>query len=281
MIQPSKQHRADQVTAPISRLQRLWANGGFALTVQALPPQVLPQAALQKLAAGLLSAFPGVLVADAPDGTIACQSIAQAVLLHRSGLAPIVQLSGRDRNRLALQSDLLGLGALNLPDVLIDTRPITRTNLNNNADARLVLDLDGPALLATAARLRDEARLLSGARLKIPPVFYLGALIALDQPLAVEQLAAAQFLVSAPLAHRLLVDTLPSFMQTYADFLRSRPLLVSLPLAAGAQALRATLQLLQPAPAIRGWNIVCADAAALAALPQLTARDLSLLERPG
>jgi methylenetetrahydrofolate reductase (NADPH) len=280
VIQPSKQHSADQATVPGSRLRRLWENGGFALTTQVLPPLVLPQAILHNLATGLLKAFPGVLVADAPDGAIACQSIAQAVLAHRGGLAPIVQISGRDRNRLALQSDLLGLGALNLPDVLIDTRPITRASLGHNADARLVLDLDGPALLATAARLRDEARLLSGARLKTPPLFYLGALIALDQPLAVEQLAAAQFLVSAPLAHHLLVATLPSFVQTYADFLRSRPLLVSLPLAGGVQALQATLQVLQPVPAIRGWNIVIADAAALAALPQLSARDLSLLERP-
>lgn len=285
LLQPSQQPAGSQMPAPISRLQLLWASGGFALTLQVQPPFVPAAATLHRLASGLLQEHPAVLVADAPDGAIALSSLAQAVLLQRSGLAPIVQLSGRDRNRLTLQSDLLGLCALNLPDVLIDTRPITHASLGQHADARLVGDLDGPALLATAARLRDEACLLSGARLKTPPASYLGALIALEQPFPLEHLAAAQFLVSAPPTRSQRLDELlPSFVQTYADALRSRPLLVSLPLDAhadSAQAVRATLELLRQWPAVRGWNMVVADAAGLAALAQMSARDRCSRERSG
>lgn len=290
MLQPSKQQADGQGRAPLSCLQRLWESGGFVLTLQVLSPSLLAQATLKKVATVLPETLPAVLVADAADGAIALNTLAQAVLLRRNGLVPIVQLGGRDRNRLALQSDLLGLGALNLPDVLIDTRPITRASLGQHADARLVLDLDGPALLAAAACLRDEARLLSGARIRTPPAFYLGALIGLEQPLPREKLMAAQFLVTEPLTHSRLCTALPLFAQAYADFLRPRPLLVSLTLdaralneqkEAGVQALRITLHRLQQERAVRGWNIVIADAAALAALEELTAIDHGLLERPG
>jgi methylenetetrahydrofolate reductase (NADPH) len=195
-----------------------------------MPPFLIVQSDLHRLTCGHFKALSAVLVADAADRAVALSSLAQAVLLRRSGLTPIVQLSGRDRNRLALQSDLLALGALNLPDIVIDMRPITRASLGKNADARLVLDLDGPALLATAARLCDDAILLSGTRVKTPLACYPGALLALEEPGALEHLSAARFLVSAPPARDMsLAEQLPMFAKTYADLLCSRPLLVSLP----------------------------------------------------
>ncbi len=290
MIQPSQYQPGSQAVASISRLQQVWEHGGFAFTLQVLPFLASSAETLKARAPTLLKGLDAVLVADAPAGTVALSSVAQAVLLRRAGLSPIVQLSGRDRNRIALQSELLGLGALKLPDVLIDMKPVTRASLGQNSDARLVVDLDGPALLATAARLRDEASFLSGARLKTPPALYLGALIDLENPLSAGSLEAAQFLVTEPPAHRRnLAETLSSFVRTSAGFLQHRPLLVSVPFAAdasdtdetSAEAFLAALHLLKQVRAVRGWNIVVPDVAALAALEQLAGAGQFSPERPG
>lgn len=288
MIQPSKYQPGNQAVASTLRLQQVWESGGFAFTLQLSSP-FSPQILKEQFPA-LLKRVDAVLVADAPGGAIALSSVAQAVLLRRAGLVPIVQLSGRDRNRIALQSDLLGLSALKLSDVLIDMRPITRASLGQNADARLVVDLDGPALLTAAARLRDDARFLSGASTKTPPLFYLGALIDLENPLPAESLRAAQFLVTEPLAHfHKLAETLSSFVRTSQDLLQDRPLLVSVPFAtgnsgsgeAGAELLLEVLHVLKELSAVRGWNVVVSDSASLAELEQLAGAGLLSSERPG
>lgn len=298
MIQPSKHRSENQLAAPASNLQRLWEDGDRAYTLQ-LPPISTPWAepVIERLAArsGDMDA---ALVADAPGGAIALSAMAQAVLIQRAGLPALVQIHGRDKNRLALQSEILGLGALHIPNVLVDTRPVGRASLGRNADARLVSDLDGPALLATAARLRDEARFLSGASIKTPPVFYLGALVSLEDPLFVEKLAAAQFLVTEPLASvQRLAELLPPFLAARADFLRTRPLLVSVPLLPGSRAERqgldghareadgesfsAALALLAGLPGVRGCNVVIPDLADLAVLEQGMRSGLFHFERRG
>lgn len=293
MIQPSK-YPPDQAVGLLTRLRCVWEQGDFALTVQ-VPAFVTPRPGdAVTLIAAQLGDFDAVLVADAPDGAIALSSMALAVLFLRAGLSPVAQLSGRDKNRLALQSDILGLGALNIPCLLIDTRPLERTSLGRNPDARLVADLDGPALLATAASLRDDARLLSGASVKTPPVFFLGALIDLCHLPPVEQLEPAQFLVTAPVPElRALPQLLRKLQGEYAEFLRSRPLLVSIPLAGATaeesvaqrqtrwQTCLALLRFLQEVSYVRGCNIVIEQLADLELLEQGGHSGLLRPERPG
>ncbi len=251
MVQPANHPSTGNVASSVSRLQQRWAGGGFALTVQ-LPPlftlqvrDYIEQAALHA------DCFDAVITADAPGGAVALSSMAYAILLQRAGIEPVVQLNGRDRNRLALQGELLGLGALKIPNLLVDVRPVTRASLAQNVDARLVNDLNGPALLATAARLRDEARFTSGAAIKTPPTFFLGALIDLnleseledEDRLPIEELGATQYLVTTPLHDfQRLVYLLASFQATYADYLKRRPLLVSLPLISSVQSAQADQQ---------------------------------------
>ncbi|HEY6541485.1 MAG TPA: hypothetical protein VIZ18_11125, partial [Ktedonobacteraceae bacterium] len=171
-----------------------------------------------------------------------------------------------------LQSDILGLSVLGMRNLLIDTRSPERASLVHNSDARLVADLYGPALLKVAAIMRDEGRFTSGASIKTPPVFYLGALIALEEYLPVEELSAAQFLVTTPLddAHYP-GDTLSTYCAAHTDFLRTRPLLASLPLGNGSQgeadndrnaldaraeALVGTVETLKMCEGVRGCNMV-------------------------
>ncbi len=266
-----------------SNLQRRWAGGGFALTAQ-LPPLMKASAgAFVEQMATQISRFDAVLTVESPVGTVGLSSLAMAVLLRRAGVETVAQMSGRDRNRLALQSDMLSLSVLGIPNLLIDTRTPVRKSLGQNPDARLVVDLYGPALLAAAARLRDEARFTSGASIKTPPVYYLGALVALEDCPDYEALRAAQFLVTTALHDALhLADTLASYCTSHADLLQTRPLLVSLPLTNGSQeashgerdafearvqsmvAAVETLKMCEGEQGIRGCNIVLESLADLA-----------------
>jgi 5,10-methylenetetrahydrofolate reductase len=266
-----KQSLHNQASAHISKLQQIWEDGGFAITVQ--PPLPLTANAEDFVAQVAAQAvhFDSVLVAEAPGGAVTLSALAAAVLLKRRGIEPIVQVSGRDRNRLALQSDLLGLGALGIANLLVDMRPIMRASLLQNVDARLVTDLDGAALLATAVRMRDEASFISGARIKTPPALYAGALFSFAEHTDLKALSGAQFLVTEPVHDvRAFAAMLAIFQSEQPAFLQARPLLVSLPLLtdtgdglAGIEQLASSIEALRALDIIRGFNIVMADVNAL------------------
>jgi len=279
------QYQPGEAINPVSRLQQQWSRGSLVLTVQ-LPPLlnasvggIIEQIAMHS------SSFDAVLAPDSPGGAVALSSLAMAALLRRAGVEAVVQMSGRDRNRLALQSDMLGLSVLGVRNLLIDTRPPQRVSLVQNPDARLVVDLYGPALLNAAATMRDDGRFTSGASIRTPPVFYLGALVALEDHFPVEELSAAQFLVTTPLADvQHLADTLSTCYAAHTDFFQTRPLLVSLPLAVGSQeeadsnrnvledraeALVGAIETLSMYEGVRGCNIVLERLADLAVVERV------------
>ncbi|HZU68931.1 MAG TPA: hypothetical protein VFA09_16770 [Ktedonobacteraceae bacterium] len=282
MLQPVQDQSDYPLTGQTSRLQRLWESGGFALTLQ-LPPLLTAETGnIMKKIVARAPAFDAVLTVDAPDGAIAVSSLATAVLLKRAGIEAIVRISGRDRNRLALQSDLLGLGALDIHTLLVDMQPLARESLGQNADARLVTDLDGPALLATAVRMRDEGRFISGASIKKRPLFYIGAFLPLELPIESAALSSAQFVVTPPVDDvQRFIAALMSFETNHADFLSTRPLLVSLPLSpAGTeealekgdmstQWIVTAIEALKNFKEIHGFNIVVARQGDLAVLEQV------------
>ncbi len=271
MVHRVQDQSGDTTITIVSRLQQQWARGSFVLTVQ-LPPLLTASAGIIEQIAAHASSFDAVLVPDSPGGAVALSSLAMAVLLWRAGVEAVVQMSGRDRNRLALQSDILGLSVLGVRNLLIDICTPQRASLVQNSDARLVTDLYGPALLNAAATMRDDGRFTSGANIKTPPVFYLGALIALEDGLSIEELSAAQFLVTTPPADvRDLNDVLSSCYMAHTDFFQERPLLVSLPLGSGSQeeaigaqnahasraeAMVSAIETLQMCGGVRGCNIV-------------------------
>ena len=100
-------------------------------------------------------------------------SLAGSVVLLAEGLAPVMQMTCRDRNRIALQSDLLAAGALGIPNVLLMTGD--RPERGDHPDAVAVYDLDSDALAAAARALRDDATLLSGQVVTAPPRYLIGA----------------------------------------------------------------------------------------------------------
>jgi methylenetetrahydrofolate reductase (NADPH) len=100
-------------------------------------------------------------------------SWAGSLVALEEGLEPVMQMQGRDRNRLALQADLLGAAALGVRNVLLLTGDNQR--FGDHPDAKGVFDLDDVQLLATARTMRDEGRLLSGRELGSKPRLFIGA----------------------------------------------------------------------------------------------------------
>jgi len=100
-------------------------------------------------------------------------SVAVCALLTRAGYEPVLQVSCRDRNRIAIQGDLLGAAALGVQNVLCLTGD--GVQVGDQPGAKPVFDLDSITLLRTAQILRDRSEFLSGRKLESPPRLFLGA----------------------------------------------------------------------------------------------------------
>jgi methylenetetrahydrofolate reductase (NADPH) len=113
-----------------------------------------------------------VNVTDNQTAVVRLSSIASAKILLDEGLEPIMQMTCRDRNRLAMQSDLLGAAALGIRNVLCLTGDYQ--TCGDQPEAKGVFDLDSIQLIDTVATM-NSGYLLSGAELKKPPEFFIGA----------------------------------------------------------------------------------------------------------
>jgi methylenetetrahydrofolate reductase (NADPH) len=114
-----------------------------------------------------------VNITDNQSAAVRLSSLAGSLAALRAGVEPIMQLTCRDRNRIALQSELLSASALGVPNVLIMTGDHPRHG--DHSDATPVFDLDSTQLLRVATAMRDQGRLMSGGELKPPPDWFLGA----------------------------------------------------------------------------------------------------------
>jgi methylenetetrahydrofolate reductase (NADPH) len=114
-----------------------------------------------------------VNITDNQSAVVRLSNWAGSLLTLAAGMAPIMQLTCRDRNRIALQSDLLSASAMGIPNILVMTGDHPR--FGDHADAKPVFDLDSVQLLWVARTMRDECRLLNGRALDPPPSWFLGA----------------------------------------------------------------------------------------------------------
>jgi methylenetetrahydrofolate reductase (NADH) len=155
-------------------LQEKLATGEFTITAELSPPRGASAAAMLSRAELLRGYVDAVNITDNQGSHVRLASWAGAVAVQRSGvIEPIMQMTCRDRNRIALQSDLLGAGALGIENLLFMSGD--HPKFGDHPGAKPVFDLDSTQLVWTARTLRDEARLLSGKELKPAPRFFLGA----------------------------------------------------------------------------------------------------------
>ncbi len=155
-----------------SRLQATLRAGHFAITAEIVPPTGLEEHLLVEKALPLRGLADAVNVTDGAGARAHMCSLAAASLLHGAGIEPILQLTCRDRNRIALQGDLMGAAALGIRNLLI-LRGDDPT-AGDQPDAKPVFDLDSRSLTETAIGIRDRGELPSGRKVEGRAPFFIG-----------------------------------------------------------------------------------------------------------
>jgi methylenetetrahydrofolate reductase (NADPH) len=145
----------------------------LVITAEVVPPSSCEPADLVACALPLKGVADAVNVTDGAGARAHMGATAAAALLLRAGIEPILQLACRDRNRIALQSELMGAAALGIRNLLL-LRGDDPT-AGDQPDAKPVFDLDSRSLVETARAMRDDGRLPHGAEVAGRPDFFIGA----------------------------------------------------------------------------------------------------------
>lgn len=156
-----------------SRLERVLRSGRFAVTAELNPPDSADPQAVYDRALVLASVCDAINATDASGANVHMSSVGVCALLTRAGYEPVMQVSCRDKNRIAIQGDLLGAAAMGVRNVLCLTGDGVQAG--DQPEAKPVFDLDAMTLLRTACTLRDKGMFLSGRKLDVPPKLFLGA----------------------------------------------------------------------------------------------------------
>jgi methylenetetrahydrofolate reductase (NADPH) len=158
---------------PHSLLHATLRRGRFAVTAEIGPPRSATVEPIRRKARLLRDWIDAANITDSQSAVARLGSLAGSLAAMQEGVEPVMQLQCRDRNRIALQSDLLSGAALGVPNVLLLTGDHPR--FGDHPDAKPVFDLDSIQLIWTARMMRDERQLLSRRELSVPPRFLIGA----------------------------------------------------------------------------------------------------------
>ena len=166
---------------PVSALDAALRGGKFVVTAEVSPPVSADPADLMLRASPLKGVATAVNVTDGAGAKAHLSSLVAAHILLQNGIEPIVQMTCRDRNRLALESDLIGAAALGIRNFLLLTGDDPK--LGDQPETKPVFDLSSQALLQMAHRMRREHQLPTGTAIKGKLDFVLGgADMPLDPP---------------------------------------------------------------------------------------------------
>ncbi len=157
------------------RLERVLRRGEFAVTAELNPPDSANAQDVYERAAIFDGWVDGINAVDASGANCHMSSMGICALLTRMGYATIMQIACRDRNRIAIQGDVLGAAAMGVSNIMCLTGDGVQAG--DQPGAKPVFDLDCMSLLETVRTMRDEEEFLSGRRLTTPPAVFLGAAI--------------------------------------------------------------------------------------------------------
>ncbi len=143
-----------------SHLERVLEKGMFAVTGEFNPPKGNDVSVVKRRAGLLKGCVDAINVTDNQTAIVRMSSIAASSLLIQMGLEPVMQMTTRDRNRIAIQSDLMGATALGIQNVLCLTGD--HHTFGNQADSKNVHDLDSIQLIDCVRTMRDQGTLLGG-----------------------------------------------------------------------------------------------------------------------
>jgi 5,10-methylenetetrahydrofolate reductase len=157
-----------------SNLERVLRTGHFAVTAELGPPQNADGAIIRKKAALLKGNCDAVNITDNQTAIVRMSSIGAGAIVLQEGLEPVIQMTCRDRNRLAIQSDLLGAYALGIRNLLCLSGD--HQTFGNHPTAKNVYDMDSIQLVHMVAAMRDERIFECGDEFKgQEPRFFVGA----------------------------------------------------------------------------------------------------------
>ncbi|HOS42092.1 MAG TPA: methylenetetrahydrofolate reductase [Armatimonadota bacterium] len=156
-----------------SHLQRVLESGAFVLTAEIGPPMSADAEVVRRHVAAMRGSVDAINLTDNQTAMVRMSSIAAATIVQAEGVEAVVQMTVRDRNRIGLQSDLLGLAALGIRNVVCMSgdHPCN----GNHAMAKPVYDLDSLTWLQTASRMTVDGLFFNGDPIKVPPALFVGA----------------------------------------------------------------------------------------------------------
>ncbi len=157
-----------------SRLEKVLTAGKFAVTAELGPPQNANPEAIKKKTQYCLGNVEGANITDNQTAIVRMSSIAAAAIAISCGVEPVVQMVCRDRNRIAMQSDILGAAALGAKNLLCLSGD--HQKFGNHPQAANVFDIDSVQLIAMVKRMRDDKQFISGDPIKEhEPRLFIGA----------------------------------------------------------------------------------------------------------
>ncbi|MBW2592962.1 MAG: methylenetetrahydrofolate reductase [Deltaproteobacteria bacterium] len=156
-----------------SKLEKIMAAGHMAVTSEVGPPRGSDPEAIIAKANLIKDHVDAINITDNQTSMTRMCSLAACIRLKLMGLEPVLQMVTRDRNRIALQSDILGAASFDIHNMLCLSGD--HQMFGDSAQGQNVHDLDSMQLLQTLRRMRDEGKFLGGADIKRPPQIFAGA----------------------------------------------------------------------------------------------------------
>src|SRR5512136_1891734 len=150
-----------------SNVEKILKSGNFAVTGECGPPRAADAEVVRKKGAHLKEYVDGVNVTDNQTSVVRMSSMSASLVLKEMGLDPVMQMVCRDRNRIAIQSDILGAAALGVNNLLCLSGD--HQSFGDHPMAKNVFDIDSIQLIQTVKRMRDEGKFISGDEVKGRP----------------------------------------------------------------------------------------------------------------
>jgi methylenetetrahydrofolate reductase (NADPH) len=160
-------------TVTPSNLQKVLAAGHFAVTSECGPPRSANGKLVDEKAAVVGPYIDAINVTDNQTAVVRMSSLASCIRIKQMGFEPVLQMTTRDRNRIGLQSDILGAGAFGINNVLCLTGDHQR--FGDHPNAANVFDLDSTQLIQTVKLMRDDGKLIRAQEMEDRPHMIIGA----------------------------------------------------------------------------------------------------------
>ena len=156
-----------------SKLEKILAEGHLAVTSECGPPRSTDLDIVAEKAELIKDHVDAINITDNQTSVVRLCSLASCIRIKQMGLEPVLQMVTRDRNRIAIQSDILGAASFGINNILCLTGD--HQQFGDHPNAANVFDLDSTQLIQTVKLMRDEGKLLGGFEMKKRPEMFIGA----------------------------------------------------------------------------------------------------------